>query len=244
MEYLLFGKKSIIDINEWKDIFVNNQNKKKHWKEGRSAYELANFMLNKNGEKIIKQFLEKILKEKIVFSKGYIEYEVKFDKYNHGREHDLGIWGKTNTGKTIFVGIESKVDEPFNETIKDAYIKGKIKEFNGEKTNAPKRIENLLKRMFRIITEKNFEIRYQLAYSTVGTIMAMEDKKVADISIFLIIIFKSTCYDNDEGMKNYNDFQFFIRELKAQKILKNKNQEMYKAIIDDTDLYIGHIIIE
>jgi len=212
MEYSFLGKKSISDINEWKEIFEKDQNKKCHWKEGRSAYELANFMLNKNGEKIIKQFLEKILKEEIIFSKGYIEFEIKFDKYNHGREHDLGIWGKTNNGKTIFVGIESKVDEPFNETIKEAYIKGKVREFNGEKTNAPKRIENLLKRIFKIITKEKFEIRYQLAYSTVGTIMAMENKRVADIPIFLIIIFKSTCYDIDKGMKNYKDFQFFIRK--------------------------------
>jgi hypothetical protein len=244
MEYSSIGKKAVKDINEWKEIFVNNPNKKSHWKEGRSAYELANFMLNKNGEKIIKKYLEKTLNEEISFSKGYIELEVKFDKYGHGREHDLGLWGKTNSGKTIFVGIESKVDELFRETIKEAYIKNKVNELNGKKTNAVKRIENLLKRNFQSITEKHFEIRYQLIYSTVGTIMAMDNKQAADISIFLIIVFKSNSYDIDIGKRNYNDFQCFIKEINCKKILKNKNMEMYKTNIDNKDLYIGHIIIE
>jgi hypothetical protein len=244
MEYFNSDKNTIRNINEWQEIFLKNPSKNKHWKEGHSAYELANFMLNKNGENAIKQFLEKILNEKITFSKGYIEFEVKFDKYNHGREHDLGIWGETNTGKTIFVGIESKVSEPLNDTIKEVYIKNKVKELNGEKTNTPKRIENLLKRNFKNISEKQFEIRYQLIYSTVGTIDAMENKKLSDISIFLIIVFKSESYDINKGALNYNDFQYFIKEINAQKILKEKGQEIYKTNIDGKDLYIGHLIVE
>jgi hypothetical protein len=244
MEYLNPNKKVVKNINEWKEIFLKNPNKKNHWKEGRSAYELANFMLTKNGENIVKKFLEEILTEKIVFSNGYIEFEVKFDKYNHGREHDLGIWGKTNNGKTIFVGIEAKVDEPLNETIKEVYIKNKVKELNGEKTNTLKRIENLLKRNFKYISEKQFEIRYQLIYSTAGTIDASENKKLSDISIFLIIVFKSKSYDIIKGETNYNDFQYFIKEINARKILKKKGQEMYKTNIDGRDLYIGHLIIE
>jgi len=239
MEYSIIGKKAVKDINEWK-----SQIKEKHWKEGRSAYELANFMLNKNGENIIKQLLEKTLKETIEFSKGYIEYEVKFDKYpGTGRTHDLGIWGETNSNKTIFVGVESKVDELFNETVKEVYIKNKVKELNGEKTNTPKRIENLLKRNFNNITEKQFEIRYQLLYSTVGTIDAREDKKSADIPIFLIIIFKSKAYDPEKGNKNYDDFRHFINEINAQEIFKDKNKEMFKINIDKKNLYIGYLTI-
>jgi len=244
MEYLFTGKESIKNINEWKEIFTKNQNKKDHWKEGRSAYELANFMLNKNGENTVKHFLEKALNEEIILLKGYIEFEVKFDKYNHGREHDLGIWGKTNSNKTIFVGIESKVDESFNETVKEVYIKNIVKELKGEKTNTPKRIENLLKRNFTIISERQFEIRYQLLYSTVGTIDAMENKKYADIPIFLIIVFKSKAYDSNKGEKNYKDFLYFIKEINAQKIFKGKNKEMYKINIGEKNLYIGHLIIE
>ena len=76
MEYLVVGKESVKNIEEWKEIFTKKQNKKKQWKENRSAYELANFMLNKNGENIIKDLLEKTLDEGITFIKGYIEFEV------------------------------------------------------------------------------------------------------------------------------------------------------------------------
>jgi hypothetical protein len=244
MEYINSSKNVVKTLDEWKEIFTKNPSKKDHWKEGRSAYELANFMLNKGGGIIIKNFLDKILNEEITFSKAYIELEVKFDKYNHGREHDLGIWGKTNNGKSIFIGIESKVDEPLNSTIKEVYIKNKAKELNGDKTNTPKRIENLLKRNFKTISEEQFEIRYQLIYSTVGTIDAIENKKTADISVFLIIVFKTKSYDVIKGAVNYNDFQYFIKEINAQKILKNKNQEMYKTTVDGKDLYIGYLIIE
>jgi hypothetical protein len=243
MVYISPQKEFIKNINEWGKIFINNKSKKKHWKDGRSAFELANFMLNKNGEIEIKNFLKKIFNEEIAFTKGYIEYEVKFDDFNHGREHDLGIWGKINN-KNIFIGIESKVDEPLNETIKEMYLKNKVKELNGEKTNIPKRIEGLLKRNFKKINDKQFEIRYQLLYSTVGTINAKDNRQLADVSVFLIIIFKSTLYDNEKGMRNYNDFKYFIKEIQAQKILKTKNYEMYKINIEEKDLYIGYLIIE
>jgi hypothetical protein len=242
MEYIgNNGKKNVKDIKEWEEIF-----NPKHWKVGRSAYELANFMLNKNGENVIKQLLDDTLKEKITFSKGYIEYEVKFDEYKNGRVHDLGIWGKTNSNKTIFVGIESKVDEPFNETVKEVYIKNKKEEKNGEKSNTLKRIEKLLERIFSTITEiteNQFEIRYQLLYSTVGTIDAKEDKKSADIPIFLIIVFKSKDYDPEKGKKNYEDFKYFIKEIKAKEIFKDKNKEMFEINIEEKDLYIGYLEI-
>ena len=233
----------IENIIEWENIFLNNPNKKHQWKIGYSAYELANFMINKNGENVLKIFLEKILEDELIFIKGHIEYVVKFDNFNHGREHDLGIWAKTKDQKNIFIGIEAKVNEPFYDTVEEMYIKCKVKELNGEKTNAPKRIEQLLKRHFKNINENHFKIRYQLLYSTVGTIDAKENKQFSDIPIFLIIVFKSEDYSIKKGKRNYDDFQYFLKQIKAQKIFKKKGQEMYKIQIEEKELHVGYLEI-
>ena len=56
------------------------------------------------------------------------EYEQKFDDFRgRGRIHDLGIFGQTESGKSLFVGVEAKVDEPFGPFVHDAYLSAKAK---------------------------------------------------------------------------------------------------------------------
>ena len=50
----------IINMNEWYDRFFKNTKKEIHWKEGRSAYSIADFLMNKNGEKIISDSISNI----------------------------------------------------------------------------------------------------------------------------------------------------------------------------------------
>ena len=129
IEYKGTPVRSIID---WEKIVFKSENKKKHWESGRSDYSLADFILNKNGVELIKSEVVEVLKEDVIFDVAYPEYEVRFDNFGKGREHDLGIYGETDSGKTVFIGLEAKVDEAFGDTISTAYLNAKIKELNGE----------------------------------------------------------------------------------------------------------------
>ncbi|MBC8384172.1 MAG: hypothetical protein H8E57_01480 [Candidatus Cloacimonetes bacterium] len=180
MKYQDSKGNAINNLIEWEKYFLKSDSKKKHWKDGRSAKSIAEFMINKNGIKIITDIVSNILSEKVTFSKAIPEFEVKFDNYGKGREHDLGLFGKTDSNKRVFVGVEAKVDESFNEKISDIYIKAKSKELNGESTNAPKRIEKLIQRNFNNITPDKFNLRYQCLYSTVGTLEAKSNGNKAD----------------------------------------------------------------
>ena len=237
---IILNKKNqpIINLNDWKKEIP-----KKDWVEGRSAYSLANFVLNEKGLDLIEKTVKDILNEDITFEKGTPEHEVKFDKFGgRGRYHDLGIWGKTkSTNKTFFIGVESKVDETFGPTVSEAYISGIIKKLNKENTNLPKRVEKLLEQNFGSkIKSKYFDIRYQLLYTTMGT---LEEK--TDISICFIIVFKTNSYDKNKGNENYRDYCQFIHNVASEKIPCDiDNMEVNKLTIDKKNMYSVYSEIE
>ena len=230
-------------IENMEDWVIKTPIQKKDWVEGRSAYSLADFILNKNGTDKIRGVVENLLKDEVVFERAIPELEVKFDKFSgRGRFHDLGIYGKTKSdSKSIFVGVESKVDETFGQTISEKYIAAITERLNGNNTNAPDRVENLLKQNFGgKIREKYFDMRYQFLYSTMGT---LEVKK--DISILFIIVFKTNSYDEMKGKENYRDYCQYIQNVDSTKISCDfDNVEAHKLIVDNRALFSVYMEVE
>ena len=219
---------NIASLTDWKEkVFVGK--KAKHWDKGRSAYSLADFVMNKNGIKKINEYVDTVIGAKAIFEIAEPEYQVRFDRYGQGREHDLALWGKTSKGKSLFVSVEAKVDESFNGTVLDAYIKAKAKELNGERTNALNRIERLLQQHFLKISKNDFNLRYQLFYATAGTLCVK-----ADMHVLLILVFKTDSYKKDKGRLNKLDFQKFIKRIDAIEIEK----DTYKVTIQNQELNI------
>ena len=97
--------KFITNFSDWKQ-FITSGKEKKHWKEGRSACSLTDYITNNNGEAFINKEVSKVIGEHLTFELAYPEYVVKFDTYRGGRVHDLGIYGKTATGKTVFQKVK------------------------------------------------------------------------------------------------------------------------------------------
>lgn len=221
---------TISNLADW-ERFAFSGKKARHWAEGdgRSAFSLADFIIDNDGKQKIIELVSAQINEDFTLDLAHPEYEARFDKYGQGREHDLGIFGKTVTGKKIFIGIEAKVDESFGGTIAAAYHTAKAKELNGESTNAPKRIEDLLKFNFTTIKASDFQLRYQLLFSTAGTLCID-----ADIHILLILVFKTASYNNEKGAANYNDLQAFLKKAEADKIADNT----YKLNMNNKDLTI------
>jgi len=95
MKYLDSKGNELKNIHEWEQFVFKQNKKEKHWKEGRSAYEIVNFFMNKDGETQIKAIVEEIVNDSVNFEYGIPEMEVRFDCYGHGRVHDVGIFAKT-----------------------------------------------------------------------------------------------------------------------------------------------------
>ena len=234
----LFNKDNqpITSISDWKKE-INPD----HWKIGYSAYSLANFVLNENGLEQIKKVITEIIKEDVIIERAIPEYEVKFDDLGRGRFHDLGVFCRTTTSnKSVFVGIEAKVNETFRETISEAYLSATIKRLNGEPTNAPERIERLLKQNFGSkILDRHFDLRYQLLYATIGTLAVR-----SDVSFLFIIVFKTASYDEDTGNKNFSDYCCFINNVISEDIFFSIDDiKVHKLIIDNRELYSIYMYI-
>lgn len=228
----LFTKegKPITELSDWEKV-----TRKEHWKEGRSALSLADFVVNKGGLNHFGNIVEQVLNDEIVVEKAVPEFVVNFDEFDNGRQHDLAIWADTKEPqKSVFIGIEAKVDENFDLTVSSKYLNGVRKRLKNENTNLPERIEILLKRYFgKNILRKHFDLRYQLMQATSGTIAAEKD-----ISIFYVVVFETSEYEPKKGNKNYKDFQMFLEEIGAEECLSVGDVEVHKAVIDGKELIL------
>ena len=197
-------------LDEWSMIY-DKDGEKPQWEPGRSAHSVAEFILNHNGVEQLQRRLDDVLGQSVSFERMVPEYEQRFDSYGRGRMHDLGIFGTTASGQSLFVGVEAKVDEPFGATIGDSYRKAKAKQRAGTPTKAPQRIEELLALHLSTPDSSMFDLRYQLLYATAGTIAAG-----ADVSVLYVIVFKTPLYDEALGASNYDDYTRFIAKVGGQ----------------------------
>ena len=242
------------EISTIEDLKKNISN----WQEDKSAATLGEFVFHgglKRLEGIINDIFTVIQPGTTIHRFDYIdfEHETKFDKYGNGRIHDLALKGITNCSDKVFVGIEAKVNEPFDSRdIQSAYLSGLLRRANGEKSNLPDRIESLIRRNNfkkqnntpKRFTKENLNLKYQLLFSTIGTIS--ED---ADIYIFLVLVFHTKIYDDIKGVQNYHDFIEFMNAITSRNISRDKNLYEIEVYADDElknkkEMYAAYVSID
>ena len=231
-------KQEITDILTWE-----NSVRKAHWKPGRSAQTLAEYVLASNpaGKKLESVFTEifktipALKNDPIHFNYAYPEFEVKFDDYKNGRKHDLGVFGVTERGKNIFVGVEAKVDEPFGNFIGAEYAKAVKYKNNaiaaGKNSYKPDRIEDLLQYFFYSCEiEKFSDLRYQLLHGLGATKFNTGSIDDPDYALFCVIAFRTKTsgkkgFPNEKEKNNYQDYKNLLGALSAagNKVVKYKS---------------------
>ena len=227
----------ISSLTDWAKLYESSPHQ---WKKHRSAYSVADFVINHNGAESFKSRISEALCERVELERAVPEFEVRFDQFGQGRVHDLAIYGNTYSGKSLFVGVEAKVDEPFGLTVRDAYLSAKAKQIAGEKTNAPDRIEKLLKQHFTRPNPSMFDVRYQLLYATAGTLAVG-----ADISILYVVVFRTPLYNETTGKENYRDYVDFLSKVNARSVkLSSKDALAYKLFLQEKELICLHEYLE
>ena len=193
----------ITTVEEWYQ-FAPPKAKGKHWKDGRSAKSLAQFMTDKNQVKK----LEDILVELKYGTNGVIsctpEANTVLPCKGNGRNHDLLM-----IGEDFVVGIEAKVSEPFGEEISTELIEAS--------DNKKGRIDKLANELFgcKINEVKDgLKLRYQLLTGVYGTLREAEKNKKSK-ALFLVVVFTDGLTSEDENAVNRNndDFKNFCQQI-------------------------------
>lgn len=216
------------------------------WEHGKSAASIGEFVFEHNGIVHITEITNKILSKisnGIIdhFEKAVFEHESKFDNFGRGRMHDLALFGETTDNKSIFVGVEAKVNEEFDSRdIQSAYLSGLLEHANNRNSNITSRIEDLIKRnnfkeqkrrkgskTTNKFSKEQLGLKYQLLYSTIGT--AVEN---ADICILLVLVFKTDIYAEECGAKNYCDYITFMDAITSERICDDMDLRKAEVFTD------------
>lgn len=199
---LKISKTNVIKtVEQWRQ-FAPPKDEKKQWKEGKSALSLAQFITDKRQ---VKQ-LEKVLKDLGYDTRGEIlctpEANTILPGKGGGRNHDLLM-----IGKDFVAGIEAKVAESFDGTIRQ--------EYKNASSNKQYRIDKLVSELFQCeINEDIKDLRYQLLTGAVGTLFeAIRNRK--NKALFLVIVFVDgiTNAERSNVKKNNDDYDAFCKSL-------------------------------
>ena len=201
---------TIKGLDDWKKL-GGPKDVNKQWKKGRSAYELANFVIN--NQKVFVQKIQSVLEQCGLQSQDFeCEPEAisglgKGMKRGGSRNHDLLM-----IGENCVIAIEAKVSESFDKLIKDVY--------NDQKKKSD---ETRAECLWKFLAEdrgyvKNSEIGYQLFTATRGTMCSGINARKNNC-IMLVLVFKGDVKKeinyNSNCKCNENDYNNFIETINA-----------------------------
>lgn len=207
MEIKSFSGKLITSIEEWLEHSPPTH-KELHWKDGRSAKELAKFWLNRDEQSAVPGELLTLLNSNPVTSEldfewAMSEYKTELDTFGKGRIHDLLLAAKKENHRCV-ISIEAKSDEPFGKTI------AQRRKNNPVHSKIDERIAILAKQLFHQVNIE--ELRYQLLHGIAGTLLEAKKQK-ADFAVFVVQEFTTPLTNAKKQQINSADLNLFISTL-------------------------------
>lgn len=210
-----------------------------HWRDGRSAKELAKDWITHKGCNLLSALNKYKEFNGIIFEKGSPELETRFDSFNNGRKHDFLLVG-TRGEEKIVIAIETKVNESFgNDTVESYYMKSILKKMNSENTNVPKRIEDLITAIFKSPYSKLISsLQYQLLHAIAGTI-AEAQKQNAVKAIFLVQTYKTPQINKKRYEGNQTELNKLITILSSGTVNAVEEGQIYGPFYANGNTYIS-----
>jgi hypothetical protein len=202
--------RAIETLEEWR--ILASPASEKHWKDGRSAKELAKAWTGGTGPADLVRLLDlQPQTSNVEFQSAVAEEQTAFDRFPGGkRNHDLLIRGKADGGQVV-VGVEAKADERFGQTVKRYLANGLALRQQGKTTNAPERLSDLLRGVADTNLDRtpNFgDLRYQLFSGVAGTLAATKPDQIA---VFVVHEFATELSDAAKRHANKVDLAQFVR---------------------------------
>ncbi|BCO11361.1 hypothetical protein GEOBRER4_n1903 [Citrifermentans bremense] len=220
-----------------------------HWKEGRSAMELAKAWFR--GEKLSVPtelqtllFSTSLLRE-VKLLNGVPEKVTRLPMRGEGRNHDLALIGETGDHR-VTVCIEAKADEAFgNETVSEYWQRAMKRRESGISTKAPERIQALLQMVGHpeIPTDKLRwgAVRYQLLAAMCGTALQAKIDS-SSLALFVVHEFHTDLTNEVNVIRNHGDLERLVQTLSSDAITVEPNNLYGPFLIDGVACYIGKIV--
>lgn len=215
----------IDSLETWRKQFFSGK-KAKHWVQGRSAFECANYWLKTDNLSSLSQ----LLSPQIVidsFDEAYPECELKFDENKHPRENDLLLIA--NKGDTL-ISVEAKTDESFSKVDFLNAMKSAIAYKNKKpESKQPERLFNLYKNYFNSNNEI-FTMMHQLLYWFAGSIAEAKRRDATNIVLLNQVFYNPSIHDTKAMQKNHKDFEYFSNVITNHKISEIVPNTLYGPI--------------
>lgn len=202
------------------------ERKRKHWKAGRSAYELGRAWIA-NGEPAVPAELEQLLESHAatrgtVIIKGWTERETALPPPGSRgpRCHDLALLAE-QAGRHVTICIEAKADEPFGGTVAEEFQKA------GRRAGSrfPERLDWLSRSLLclpaindgdrTIVSDLIRALPYQLLAALAGTLVeaAVQGNIMA---VFVVHEFRTALTTDEKMERNARELDAFLRLLIRQ----------------------------
>jgi hypothetical protein len=230
----------IIDsVEKWKQ-FAPPFGGDKQWEDGRSAKELAKYIIGANG--ILPKEIEAVIPKDLYEGKSFVwtpEYVTYFDKTiygpGNGRNHDMVMYNDK-----AFIGIEAKADETFDKTLEDWLKSG---ESENSKANRKKRLNAMCNLILGrgYLQKTDSGLRYQLFSAITGIIIEAEKRSLENAMLVIITFKVKGHFSERKTIRNENDLSNFLGMKELEYCEKDGKIKSYSGI---KNLYVRHITIE
>jgi hypothetical protein len=230
-----YAKQPIRSWCDWEKYAMPPDRKLKHWKEGRSAFELGRIW-TAAGEPAVPVALAELLNsheatQGTVIRSGTTEHETHLPPGTHGpRCHDLALFAEQGHS-TVVICVEAKADEPFGATVADELR-------NAEKrpvTRFRERLDWLTRSLLGLpafksegrdaVSDQIRNLPYQLLTATAGTLLEAENRHSAK-AILVIHEFRTPKTDDQKMERNASELNCFLRLLLQQNGAADENFQL------------------
>jgi hypothetical protein len=208
---------------DWERCAMPPERKVKHWKKGRSAYELG-WAWTGTGEPAIPADLAALLDshrgtQGITIRSGIAERETPLPFGTRGpRCHDLALLGERDDSAVV-ICVEAKADESFGGTVTEELLKARTR---SARTRFPDRLDWLTRSLLgvaafsdpdrMVLSDVIAGLAYQLLAGVSGTLLEAE-LRGASIAIFVVHEFRTTATDDAKMEANGRALNDFLRLL-------------------------------
>lgn len=195
MKITIRKEEEINSLERWKEL-AGPKSKVKHWKRGRSAFEFARYALSDN----FTEFIENLLSNYNITEDSFICEPEALTSFEKGmgkvgpRNHDLLMLGKNTV-----IGIEAKVSESYDKTIKAK------RESGGE--NMKTRVNACLDFMHKERPANEEKLYYQLYSATIGTVLEAKKRGLSNALVLFVVFVGNVAKGRnyDKQIKTNND---------------------------------------
>ncbi len=189
----------------------------KHWKPGRSAFELARDWIEGDAEAaVVSSLSARPELAGIELLEGVAEKQTQFDDDAHGpRNHDVLIRARLPNGQPVTVGVQGKADEPFDLPLWRYRERGLQ---HSRDTGALRRIDSLVRRWFHTsLASDRIEpplvcMGYQL-FSALAGVLADAKIDGSPQAVLLIMEYVTDLTDDVKHASNARMLDSFLRRL-------------------------------